>query len=69
MVLPPQGGGYVPDLFSVVGGIVSATLAVTQHFLKQQSEHLASLALVNRVLRAIALARKEQVENKRQFIR
>lgn len=93
-MLQLQAGGFVPDMFSVVGGIVSATLSITKHYLnKQQREeqgqrqqqqsiegldseessspygYLSSLATATRVLKGISLARKEEMENRRQFIR
>lgn len=63
----------MPDLFSVVGSIVSTTMSIVKYFQHRtddvQCHYLSSLATVSRVLNGIALATKDHVENKRHFVR
>ncbi|KAF2362403.1 Dynein heavy chain ATP-binding dynein motor region D5 [Trinorchestia longiramus] len=71
-----RAGGYVPDMFSVVSGIVSATMSVVKYFQtaggsspSSVGHYASSIATVSRVLQGITLATKHQMENKRHFLR
>ncbi|KAK3858557.1 hypothetical protein Pcinc_035261, partial [Petrolisthes cinctipes] len=70
-----RSGGFIPDMFTVVAGIVSGTLEVLRHSCASLSSSPATshytfnLATAARVIHSVSFLRKEVMETKRHFVR
>nr|XP_045615668.1 dynein axonemal heavy chain 7-like isoform X1 [Procambarus clarkii] len=70
-----RAGGFVPDVFTVVAGIVSGTLDVLHHAQVSlppsptRSHYVYNLSTAARVIHSVSFLRKEAMETKRHFVR
>ncbi|XP_050730386.1 dynein axonemal heavy chain 7-like [Eriocheir sinensis] len=71
-----RSGGFVPDMFTVVAGIVEGTMTVLRHTQAStaastiaSSHHVFNLSTAARVIHSVSFLRKEAMETKRHFVR
>ncbi|KAK8378939.1 hypothetical protein O3P69_009581 [Scylla paramamosain] len=71
-----RSGGFVPDMFTVVAGIVEGTLAVLRHTQSTTattttatSHQIFNLATAARAIHSVSFLRKEAMDTKRHFVR
>lgn len=66
----------MPDMFTVVAGIVEGTMTVLRHTQAStaastiaSSHHVFNLSTAARVIHSVSFLRKEAMETKRHFVR
>ncbi|XP_047480638.1 dynein axonemal heavy chain 7-like [Penaeus chinensis] len=70
-----RAGGFVPDVFTVIPGVISGTMGVLDHVqtalrpTPAKSHYTFSLATAARVVNSISFLKKESMETKRHFVR
>ncbi|XP_068243599.1 uncharacterized protein [Palaemon carinicauda] len=70
-----RAGGFVPDVFTVVAGIVSGTMEILQHVRKilpptpSNAHYTFNLSTAAKVIHSVSFMRKENMETKRHFVR
>ncbi|XP_063589657.1 dynein axonemal heavy chain 12-like [Penaeus indicus] len=70
-----RAGGFVPDVFTVIPGVISGTMGVLDHVqtalrpTPAKSHYTFSLATAARVVTSISFLKKESMETKRHFVR
>ncbi|XP_042868647.1 dynein axonemal heavy chain 12-like [Penaeus japonicus] len=70
-----RAGGFVPDVFTVIPGVISGTMSILGHVrtalrpTPAKSHYTFGLATAARIVNSISFLKKEAMETKRHFVR